>query len=334
MHGLRGRRLELGLSQAEVASAAGLSRQLVSAVESGRNVPSVSAALAIAGALTAEVEDLFGPPPVSEWEPVLGDVPPERTLVVAGRVGDRGVYAPLPKGGTSTEGWRRADGILGSQGIEPFDERALNGFFVAGCDPVLPLAAELLPDAGPARLLPVHATSVAAARALHRDRIHAAIVHGTPDRLATPTPRSRSLQVARWRVGLAAPPGDSLDLEAIAAGRVRVAHRPIGAEAEKALGRALARYGGPGRVEGTVASGHIEAAQLASEGRADVALTMEPAANAFDLDFKPLEEHTVELRVDERWMDHPGAMALLELFGSAGLDNRLRAIGGYELIGR
>lgn len=334
MSRLRARRLELGLSQAEVASAANLSRQLVSAVESERNVPSVSAALALAGALGAEVRDLFGPPPVSEWEPALGDVPPAGTLVVAGRVGDRGIYSPLPHGGTSAEGWRRADGILGAHGIEPFDERSREGFFVAGCDPVLPLAAELLPGTGPARLLPVHATSVAAARALHRDRVHAAIVHGTPERLATPTPRSTSLHLARWRVGLATPPGDTVDLEAVAEGRIRVAHRPIGAEAERALGRALVPFGGPGRVDGPVASGHIEAARLVHAGRADAALTMEPAANAFALDFEPLEEHTVQLRVDERWMDHPGATALVEVFGSAGLDARLRAIGGYELIAR
>jgi len=334
MNVLRARRLAMGLSQADVAAATGLSRQLVSAVESGRNVPSVAAALALAGVLQSEVADLFADTASTTWEPILGRAPEPGTPVRAVRVGRRGVYLPLPHGGASAEGWQAADGMVVGDGVDIFDERALQGIVVAGCDPVLRLVSELLPEAGPRRLVNVQATSVEAARALHRDRLHAAVVHGTPERLATPTPRSRSHPVARWRVGLAARSQTALDLERIASGEVTIAHRPLGAEAEKALGRAMAPFGGVAALSGVVASGHIAAARRAYEGSVDVALTMEPAASAFRLEFEPLEEHTVEIRVDERWLDHPGITSLLDLFGSPLLGRRLGVLGGYELLTR
>ncbi len=56
---LRRRRLELGLTQTELALAAGVSRQLVAAVEAGVNTPAVDAGLRLARALGCAVEELF-----------------------------------------------------------------------------------------------------------------------------------------------------------------------------------------------------------------------------------------------------------------------------------
>src|SRR5262245_32298441 len=53
-------RCDHGWSQAELASRAGISRAAVSAIEVGRLVPSVAAALALAAALHCTVEALFG----------------------------------------------------------------------------------------------------------------------------------------------------------------------------------------------------------------------------------------------------------------------------------
>jgi len=58
---VRRRRIALGLTQVELASAAGVSRQLVVAVEAGVNTPSVDAALRLAEALGCSAEQLFGP---------------------------------------------------------------------------------------------------------------------------------------------------------------------------------------------------------------------------------------------------------------------------------
>src|SRR5262245_64102406 len=72
---LRDRRTRRGWSQEEVARRAGLSRAGVSAIETGRLVPSAAAALSLAAALGCAVEDLFslrrpeGEAPAWAWPP-------------------------------------------------------------------------------------------------------------------------------------------------------------------------------------------------------------------------------------------------------------------------
>ncbi len=57
---VRGARTANGLTQADLAAAAGVSRQTVVAVEAGDYAPSVYLALAIAARLGRSVEELFG----------------------------------------------------------------------------------------------------------------------------------------------------------------------------------------------------------------------------------------------------------------------------------
>ncbi len=57
---VREQRLARGLSQADLAVQSGLSRPAVSAIEIGRLVPSVAAALALARVFGCSVEELFG----------------------------------------------------------------------------------------------------------------------------------------------------------------------------------------------------------------------------------------------------------------------------------
>ena len=58
---VREARQAAGLTQAELATAVGASRQTVVAVEAGDYAPSVYLALALASCLRASVEDLFDP---------------------------------------------------------------------------------------------------------------------------------------------------------------------------------------------------------------------------------------------------------------------------------
>src|ERR1039458_5311546 len=60
---LRERRLECGLTQTELAARAGVSRQLVAAVEADRNTPAADAAIGLAPALATSVEELFASRP-------------------------------------------------------------------------------------------------------------------------------------------------------------------------------------------------------------------------------------------------------------------------------
>src|ERR1022692_2884652 len=94
---LRLARQARGLSQQQLAGVAGVTRQAVSAVESGHSDPSLRVALAVARALGLTVEELFGPGDPAD--PVLArPVAPasgEGSRVVLAPVGDTFVALPL-----------------------------------------------------------------------------------------------------------------------------------------------------------------------------------------------------------------------------------------------
>ncbi len=82
---LRLTRLARGHSQGDLAKAAGITRQAISGIESGRWSPSLDVALCLARALDSSVEDLFGEAP--EAAPVTGRlaVRPSRVSATAPR---------------------------------------------------------------------------------------------------------------------------------------------------------------------------------------------------------------------------------------------------------
>jgi molybdate-binding protein/DNA-binding XRE family transcriptional regulator len=170
--GLRLARLARGFSQQQLAGMAGISRQAVSAVESGLSDPSLRVALALAHALGLTVEELFGP---GSPAPLV----PARPLAPLGTAGGRVVLAPvgdslvalplsgatatrrgfLPAGGQATADAPGAGdgtaGDAGGAGAAAGGGRAGSGpagvsmvrpigpprpmLVVAGCDPALPL---------------------------------------------------------------------------------------------------------------------------------------------------------------------------------------------------
>ena len=197
---LRERRQALGLTQAELAAAASVSRPLVSAVEAGRHRPSVHAALALARALGTSVEDLFGAVE-GRAVPVVPGPLREGTPVRVGRVRDLSVFAPVPEARTAPSLLGASDGWLAAEGVRLLPEADREGFVVAGCEPALALLARLLPGPGPRRLIPVHATSGRAVSALTDGRAHAALVHGLARDLRAARGVPHRFELARWRVG-------------------------------------------------------------------------------------------------------------------------------------
>jgi putative molybdopterin biosynthesis protein len=94
---LRLARQARGFSQQQLASMAGVSRQAVSAVESGHSDPSLRVALALAQALGMSVEDLFGPGEPATPVAAVSVVPlrGRADRVALAPVGDRFVALPL-----------------------------------------------------------------------------------------------------------------------------------------------------------------------------------------------------------------------------------------------
>ncbi len=124
---LRFARQARGFSQQQLAGMAGVSRQAVSAVESGQSDPSLRVALALAQALGMTVDELFGAegaiPTVSARlvSPVASDAVPSQlsARVTLAPIGDSFVALPLAGPTVSRAGFLPAGGLLASDQQRP-----------------------------------------------------------------------------------------------------------------------------------------------------------------------------------------------------------------------
>jgi DNA-binding XRE family transcriptional regulator len=335
MEQLRARRVELGLTQVELAARAGVSRQLVAAVEAGRNVPAVDAALRLAASLSCSVEELFGDGGARAGaEPVLGERLREGAAVRLGRVGDQLMAAELPDHGIAGDGWAKPDAVARGTGLQMLPDAAIAGVVVAGCDPALGVADAMLSGLGPRSLLAVSAPTGASLAALERGAVHAAVVHDRSDRLPLPELPVNRVHLARWQVGIGVAPsrGDSPSLESVALGDFPLVQREPGARSQRAFERALGLAGHGRPRPGPTTPGHLAAARAAAI-LGGAAVTTEGAAHALGLRFVPLEEHLVEVWLAWRWIAHPPVETFVELLGRPAFTRRVSQFGGYDLSG-
>ncbi len=317
-----------GLSQAELAQLAGVTRQSLGTIEAGRHSPSVDAALRIAGVLGVPVETLFAPADDRPDAPVADPVTPG-TPVVVGRVGAQRVHAPVRHLINSSESWAVADGFVDEEGVELLDEIDESGLVVAGCDPLLGMAAAVIARRGP-RLVPVHLSTGAAISALSRGVVHGVVVHGPAGSLPPPPVGVRRWRFATWQVGVASSPTRGVaSIEQLAQRRVRTAQREAGAGTQRALERALSAVG-VASLPGPRVDSHVDAARHVVAGL-PAGVTMEAAARAFGLTFLPLETHHSELWIDSRYVDHRGAIALVGMLSDTALVARARRLPGYDV---
>jgi transcriptional regulator with XRE-family HTH domain len=324
---LRAARVAAGLSQAQLAERAGVSRQLVSAVEAGRHLPRVDAALGLATALGSTTEALFGAGDAAYAAESLGLA--TGSLARAARVGRRLVCVPLPDHGIAGAEWASADAIVRAGTVELLPRARTDGLIVAGCEPALGLLRSMAAD-GQHRLLVRHESTGSALTALARDEVHGVVVHGPRAAVArrhSPVP-VRRWHFVGWQVGLAGV-GAVPEIEEICDRRVPVVQRDSGASSQQALHRAARRVGASG-VSGPMGDSHLDAARRAAHGDM-LGLTMEAAAHAFSLSFRPLEHHVVELWLATRWADTPDAGALIELLNDSALTRRLSMLPGYDV---
>lgn len=326
-------REERGLTQQALAERAGVTRQLVGAMESQRHTPSVTAALAVARVLGVSVEDLFdegGSPVVPVLDlPASGDAP-----VRVGRVADVVVADGGSGSGSEAERWVLADGVLSGTMVDLFPGAEPASLVVAGCDPMLGSLAELIERVAGHRVLTVHASTRRAVEALRQGRAHAVVVHAPGGSLDPPDDLEvRRWRLARWRAGLAGPGRSAPSLDELASRRAKVVQREPGAGTQAALARALSDAGVDDRLPGPLGVGHLDVARRVRSREAKAGVTMEAAALAMGLPFAPLEEHEVELWVGHRWSSAPAVAALVEVLISDAFARRAATVPGYDLAG-
>lgn len=340
-----------GLSQGELASMAGITRQAVYAIETNQYLPTTAVALRLAHALGCRVEDLFSL--VAVGEVIEGELissggsgvdsgRPSRVKVA--RVGDRTLIRPVamlgeilnytvsadglmlgptkPTGRTSKEGARVRVQLLR-------DRRAVEAeIAVAGCDPAIFLLGEHL------RRWKHQATVVgwamgsgAAIEALKRREVHVAGLHlvdAKSGECNLPYLRRHLkgdaftvVTFAAWEQGLMVPRGNPKAIREIAdLGRkgVTLVNREEGSGARVLLDRKLAEAGiKAARIPGygQAAGSHLEVARLIAQGQADVGIGVRSAATLLGLDFIPLQEERYDLVIPTSYMSVHPGLSIL-----------------------
>ena len=359
---LRLARQARGFSQQQLASMAGVSRQAVSAVESGHSDPSLRVALALAQALGLAVEELFGPGEPAA--PVLAtSIAPLRggtDRVALATVGDRFVALPLrgdtgaglgflPAGGLASPG--NVAGLAspppvatGPAGTELIAVRPIAPprptLVVAGCDPALPLLATPLSLLDP----PVAFAwwpcgSGAALRLARQGLVHAAGIHargGNGDDGQGVPEGAAQVGFTAWREGLVLRRelrSTVTGLGAIAKHRLRIVNREPGAEARRLLDAERQRLGlAPEDLAGydTQAAGHLQVASAVAAGLAEAGVASEPAATAYGLAFIPLAEERFSLIIPPEHTASREVQALFKVLSSPWLLAQLASLPGYD----
>ena len=365
---LRLARQARGLSQQQLAGVAGVTRQAVSAVESGHSDPSLRVALGLARALGMTVEELFGPG--EPGDPVLArpiaPVSAPGSRVALATVGDTFVALPLDAdlaarlgfgaaGGLTVRGGgaQGAQGTQGAQGISGVQVavRPIGPprptVVVAGCDPALPLLETPLALLDPPLAFAWWPCgSAEALRLAAAGLVHAAGVHrvgpgeggdssGIPGDDTSGIPGGAEVVgFASWREGLVVRPGAEVrGLNDVARRGLRLVNREPGAQARTLLDRERLRLGlEPAQLTGydSLAAGHLQVAAAIVGGLADAGVSSEPAALAYGLDFIPLAEERFDLLLPAKHAASREVQGLLKVLTSPWLLAQLASLPGYD----
>lgn len=340
---VRALRESRGWPQAELARACGLSRQALSAIESGRYVPNTAVSLRLAQALGCAVEDLFVPAAPQLLEAVLAEGSSSHGRVRLGRVRSRlvawplrGQDASLPADGTVVRSVGRRARIALLRGAGNPDEVLL----VAGCDPAVRLAGLLAQGRGAVH---VHWVALGSARALRAAReglVHAAGTHlaapedphgtGAIRRWFGPAP-ARVVTVSRWAEGLMLRPGLRVraPTDLLRPG-ITVVNREVGAGSRGVFDRWLAQAGVPAeriRGYGRTLQSHLAVAEAVASGLADAGPGVLPVARAYGLEFLPVEERRYEVVVPEDLWGWKPVQRFLEVLGDRTFRQELARLG-------
>jgi putative molybdopterin biosynthesis protein len=342
---LRLARQARGLSQQQLAGMAAVTRQAVSAVESGHSDPSLRVALALSRALGMTVEELFGPGDPAD--PVLAQpvapVGGEGSRVALATVGDMFVALPLNADTLARAGFGPAGGLVvgrelhgGLVAVRPIAPPRPT-LVVAGCDPALPLLetplALLDPPVGFAWWPCGNGEALRLAAA---GLVHAAGVHQPGDEAEMPD-GAEVVGFTSWREGLVIRPATQitgLD-DAIRQG-LRLVNREPGAQARKLLDRELGRLGldpaEPVNLPGydSQVAGHLQVAAAIAGRLADVGVSSEPAALAYGLNCIPLAEERFDLVLPAKHAASREVQGLLKVLTSPWLLAQLASLPGYD----
>jgi putative molybdopterin biosynthesis protein len=363
---LRLARQARGLSQQHLAGMAGVTRQAVSAVESGHSDPSLRVALALSDALGMTVEELFGPgdPAVPVQARPVAAAGAEGSRVALAAVGDGFVALPLhadtaaragfgpagglvvggPASGGTTGDGAMSDGVPGSIAVRPIGPPRPT-LVVAGCDPALPLLETPLAlldppvafawwPCGSGEALRLAAAGMVHAAGVHQPGHAGGYQHYEQDAQVEIPGGAETVGFTSWREGLVARAATGIrGLDDVASRGLRMVNREPGAQARALLDQERLRlHLDPAELPGYdgQAAGHLQVASTVAGGVADVGVSSEPAALAYGLNFVPLAEERFDLVIPARYAASREVQGLLKVLASPWLLAQLASLPGYD----
>jgi molybdate-binding protein/DNA-binding XRE family transcriptional regulator len=302
-----------GWSQAVLADKSGVSRTSVSAIEMGRLVPSVAAALRLAAALDVSVESMFGggTAAAATWAWTPGS-PDARCWHAS--VHDRILRYPVE--------WTAAGSIPHDRGAAGDNTLALpdRTLVIAGCDPTAGLLAGEMAARHGIRVLPLLRSSTDALDLLRRGLVHVAGLHvtDTSGRPANDTavkstagPGHWLLHQMRWDSGIAVGDGrKEQSVSALLRANVRWVNREEGSAARRSFDVLLTSRARPSGYRRIVRD-HRAVAAVVSSGWAEAGICVKPAAAEAHVRFISLQKEAYELCVPDRLFGDPRIDALV-----------------------
>ena len=303
-----------GLSQRALAQMAGITRQAVSAIESGHMQPSVGIALALASSLGTTVEELFDS-------------------------ARHAAAAPAARSASATIAGRTVTHSLATEylAIEPAQD-VIPNVFLAGCDLAVGLLARhTLSRTRDVRVLWLPMTNRAGLRALGKGLVHATVVHGQ----ISPQQRQRlgdsvAFELATTQEGWLFAPGNPLRLRGAADlpnRKARLANRPSGAGARRLLDEQLRRSRvDPRTVVGYERElpGQLDVGRAIAQDFADTAIGAASVARVFSLQFVPLHEERCTLFAPRAALRTPEIRALVDALRSTAYRRDLESLQSYD----
>jgi molybdate-binding protein/DNA-binding XRE family transcriptional regulator len=341
---VRSNRVRLGWSQEELASRSAVSRAGISAIETGRLVPSTAAALALAAAMGTTVEALFRLPGTQArggeetwaWPPSSWPCRYWRA-----EVGGRVYVYPVE---VSPLGLIPHDGMAGERS---WHERVRTDpsrtMVVACCDPAAGLLASELARQEEIRLLVLPRSSSAALELLGRGLVHAAGVHlaradhpeGNAPAIRRHLARDRAwslVHVAGWDEGIVTDPGLGLStIREIVDARLRWVLREPGSGAQQCLDEVLGPLGSRRPARGWPRAYDHRGVAGAIRGRgADAGICLRLAGDEAGLRFLSVRREAYDLCLPEEFLTDARVRALLRVIRSDAYRRLLVDLPGYD----
>jgi molybdate-binding protein/transcriptional regulator with XRE-family HTH domain len=336
LHQVAARRKARGWSQDDLAVQSGTPRSSISAIEAGRLTPSVTAALAVAGALECSVEELFGSGVVSSqqeiqwaWEPHF-----DTNRYWEAEVGGKKWLYPVEA--LTGSAWSH-DGLLREKVLhERGNWDASQTLVLAGCDPAAGLLAAEYAAASGFRLLAFSRGGGTAMDLLRRGVVHVAAMHRStleqPERNAEAVRERlgggyRLLRSLEWQEGIVLPAHDHTRSITSCAKNIRHwAMREKGSAARECLDGLLEKP----RDSKRTAFSHAAVAEAVRGGWAEAGVCVRLCAEEAGLRFLPIRNESLDLCFSASMERDPRIQALIRLLRSRAHRRLIDELPGYD----